>query len=247
MEFDLSMSMKNKPIPDQVALVTGGGTGIGRAFTEVLAAAGARVVIASRREEVLRHTAEELNLKLGAEKVFPHAFDIRERLLIDALVHQVVEQHGALDILINNSGLAVPEMADEITEAGWDKVMDTNLRGVMQMVRAALPFMIANEFGDVVNVSSQAGKHGYADVPSYCASKFGLLGYAESLRDHVRKTGANIRVFNFCPGLVDVENTQTGQAPREGFVHVANLARTLMYALSLDRNVMLEDISIYAK
>jgi NAD(P)-dependent dehydrogenase (short-subunit alcohol dehydrogenase family) len=173
------MALKNKPISDQVALVTGGGTGIGRAFTEALAAAGARVVIASRREDLLRHTAEELNLKLGAERVFPCVFDIRERRLIDALVGQVIKQHGTLDILINNSGLAVPETVDQITEEGWDKVMDTNLRGVMQLVRAALPFMIANEFGDIINVSSQAGKHGYADVPSYCASKFGLLGYAE--------------------------------------------------------------------
>jgi len=63
----------------------------------------------------------------------------------------------------------------------------------------------------------------------------------------VRKTGANIRVFNFCPGLVDVENSRSDQTAREGFVHVANMARTLIYALSLDRNVVLEDISIYAK
>src|SRR5437660_4061628 len=114
----------------------------------------------------------------------------------------------------------------------------------MQLVRAALPHMIDNDFGDIVNISSQAGKHGYADVLSYCASKFGLLGYAESLRDHVRKVGANIRVFNFCPGLVDVENTVAGAETKPGFIHVANMARTLMYALSLDRNVVLEDINI---
>jgi len=107
--------------------------------------------------------------------------------------------------------------------------------------------MRENDFGDIVNVSSQAGKHGYADVPSYCASKFGLLGYAEALRDHVRKTGANIRVFNFCPGLVDVENSKPNQSPREGFIHVTNMARTLMYALALDRNVVLEDINLYAR
>ena len=107
--------------------------------------------------------------------------------------------------------------------------------------------MAAHGFGDIVNVSSQAGKHGYADVPSYCASKFGLLGYAEALRDHVRKTGANIRVFNFCPGLVDVENTKPDQTPRDGFIHVRNMARTLMYALSLDRDVVLEDISLYSR
>jgi len=241
------MALKNKPISDQVALVTGGGTGIGRAFTEALATAGARVIIASRREDVLRHTAEELNLKLGAERVFPYAFNIRERKLIDALVGHIVAEHKALDILINKSGLAVPETADQITEEGWDKVMDTNLRGVMQLVRAALPFMIANEFGDIVNVSSQAGKHGYADVPSYCASKFGLLGYAEALRDHVRKADANIRVFNFCPGLVDVENSGADAKPKPGFIHVSNMARTLMYVLSLDRDVMLEDLNLYAR
>jgi meso-butanediol dehydrogenase/(S,S)-butanediol dehydrogenase/diacetyl reductase len=238
--------MKTKAFPEQIALVTGGGTGIGHAFTEALASAGVTVVIASRRGNVLDHTAHELNLKLGAERVFPYAFDIRERREIDALVGHVIERHGALDILVNNSGLAVPETVDQITEEGWDRVMDTNLRGVMQLVRAALPFMIANEFGDIVNMSSQAGKHGYADVPSYCASKFGLLGYAEALRDHVRKANANIRVFNFCPGLVDVENAAADKAPRPGFIHVSNMARTLMYALSLDRNVVLEDISLYA-
>src|ERR1700687_689255 len=239
--------MRTKPLSDQVALVTGGGTGIGRAFTEALGVAGAKVVIAPRREEVVSHTAHELNLSFGAERVFPYAFDIRERREIDALVGHVIEQHGTLDILVNNSGLAVPETVDQITENGWDKVMDTNLRGVMQLVRATLPNMIANGFGDVVNISSQAGKHGYADVPSYCASKFGLLGYAEALRDHVRKADANIRVFNFCPGLVDVENTEPGAQTQPGFMHLANTARTLMYALSLDREVVIEDINIYAR
>jgi len=239
--------MRTKPLLDQVALVTGGGTGIGRAFAEALGVAGVKVVIASRREEVVSHTAHELNLKFGAERVFPYAFDIRERREIDALVGHVIEQHGTLDILVNNSGLAVPETVDQITETGWDKVMDTNLRGVMQLVRATLPSMIANGFGDIVNISSQAGKHGYADVPSYCASKFGLLGHAEALRDHVRKADANIRVFNFCPGLVDVENTEPGAQTKPGFIHVANMARTLMYVLSLDREVVLEDINIYAR
>ncbi len=241
------MESKTKPLSDQIALVTGGGSGIGRAFTEALARAGARVVIASRREDVLRNTAEELNGKCGAERVFPYAFDIRDRRQIDALIDHVVGKWKSIDLLINNSGLAVPETVDQITEDGWDKVIETNLRGVMQLVRAALPHMIKNDFGDIVNVSSQAGKHGYADVPSYCASKFGLLGYAEGLRDHVRKTGANIRVFNFCPGLVDVENSAPDSKPRSGFIHVSNLARTLMYVLSLDRDVVLEDVNLYAR
>ena len=241
------MPLKSRPFSEQVALVTGGGTGIGRAFTEALAMAGARVVIASRREETLRQTADELNPQFGAERVFAFAFDIRDRAQIVSLVSNIIDRWQSLDLIINNSGLAVPETVDQITDDGWDKVMETNLRGAMQLVRAALPHMIKNDFGDIVNVSSQAGKHGYADVPSYCASKFGLLGYAEALRDHARKTGANIRVFNFCPGLVDVENAAPDAKPRAGFIHVSNLARTLMYALSLDRDVVLEDINIYAK
>jgi len=241
------MGFKMKQLSDQVALVTGGGTGIGSAFAEQLALLGVQVVIASRRKDVLQETADEINELVGWERVFPYVFDIRDRAQSDSLVSYIIERWRALDLLINNSGLAVPETVDQISEDGWDEVMDTNLRGVMHVVRAVLPQMMANDFGDIVNISSQAGKHGYADVPSYCASKFGLLGYAEALRDHVRKTGANIRVFNFCPGLVDVENTQPDQTPRPGFIHVANMARTLIYALSLDRNVVLEDVSLYSR
>jgi NAD(P)-dependent dehydrogenase (short-subunit alcohol dehydrogenase family) len=238
---------KTKPLSEQVALVTGGGTGIGRAFAEALAAEGARVCIASRSESVLRGTAEELNAAAGAERVHTYAFDVRVREQCEALVRHCVEHFGSLDVLVNNSGLAVPETVEEITDEGWETVLQTNLKGAMWLVRAALPLMAAHGFGDIVNVSSQAGKHGYADVPSYCASKWGLLGFAESVRDHVRKTGVGVRVFNLCPGLVDVENTAADAEPRPGFIHVSNMARTLLYALSLDRNVVLEDINIYAK
>ena len=239
--------LKTKPLAEQVALVTGGGTGIGRAFAGALASAGARVLIASRSESVLRRTADELNGSVGAERVFTYAFDVRVREQCEALVRHCAEAFGSLDVLVNNSGLAVPETVEQLTEEGWETVLQTNLKGAMWLVRAALPRMAAQEFGDIVNVSSQAGKHGYADVPSYCASKWGLLGFAESVRDHVRKTGANVRVFNICPGLVDVENTAPDAAPRPGFVHVSNMARTLLYALSLDRDVVLEDINIYAR
>ena len=241
------VSLRTKPFSEQFALVTGGGTGIGRAFAGALAAAGVRVCIASRNEAALARAAGELNSAAGAERVHPYAFDVRVREECEALVRHCAERFGSLDVLVNNSGLAVPETVDEITDEGWETVLQTNLKGAMWLVRAALPEMAAREFGDIVNVSSQAGKHGYADVPSYCASKWGLLGFAESVRDHARKTGANVRVFNLCPGLVDVENTAPDAAPRPGFVHVSNMARTLMYALSLDRNIVLEDINIYAR
>lgn len=242
------MPLRHKPLAEQVAIITGGGTGIGRAFAATLAESGAKaIVIASRRAAVLRATAAELNAQVQAERVFPFAFDIRDLAQTDRLVQQTAERFGTIDLLVNNSGLAMPETVEAITAEGWAKVLETNLRGAMWLVRAALPYMLREDFGDIVNVSSQAGKHGYADVPSYCASKFGLLGYAEALRDHARKTGANIRVFNLCPGLVDVEQTGAAAEPRPGFIHVRNMARTLLYVLSLDRNVVLEDINIYAR
>src|SRR5205085_7115573 len=201
------MTLRTKPLNEQVALVTGGGTGIGRAFAEALAAQGVRVCIASRRKDVLEEAAAKINEVVGRERVFPYAFDVRAREQCEGVVRHTAERFGLLDVLVNNSGLAVPETVEEITEEGWDTVLETNLKGAMWLVRAALPLMAAQGFGDIVNVSSQAGKHGYADVPSYCASKWGLLGFAEAVRDHVRRGGANVRVFNFCPGLVDVENT----------------------------------------
>jgi NAD(P)-dependent dehydrogenase (short-subunit alcohol dehydrogenase family) len=241
------MAWKTKPFTEQIALVTGGGTGIGRAFTEALATHGARVVIASRRGDALEAAAADINERVGGERVYTYAFDVRVREQCEALVNHVAGRFGSLDVLVNNSGLAVPETVEEMTDEGWEIVLQTNLKGAMWLVRAALPSMAAQGFGDIVNVSSQAGKHGYADVPSYCASKWGLLGFAESVRDHVRKAGTNVRVFNLCPGLVDVENTAADAEPRPGFVHVSNMAKTLMYALSLDRNVVLEDINVYAR
>ncbi len=124
--------------------------------------------------------------------------------------------------------------------------METNLRGAMWLSQIVLPKMFDANFGDIINVSSQAGKHGYADVPSYCASKFALLGLAESIRDEIRRRVANVRVFNLCPGLVDVESDPNGPA-KSGFLHVRNLSATLLYALDLDRDVELHDIGMTSR
>lgn len=238
--------MMEKSLSEQTAMITGGATGIGRSFGEALLGAGiGAIVIASRRRDVLNAAAAEMNAKYG-ERVTPYAFDIRDTHQADELAKFVQAKFGTVDILINNSGLAVPETVTEITNEGWDKVLETNLRGAMWMTQRILPMMIAQDFGDIINVSSQAGKNGYADVPAYCASKFGLLGFAESVRDDVRKRGANVRVFNFCPGLVDVDSPFEAE-PRPGSIHVRNMATTLLYVLSLDRNVNLEDINIYAR
>ncbi|HYY42236.1 MAG TPA: SDR family NAD(P)-dependent oxidoreductase, partial [Pyrinomonadaceae bacterium] len=120
---------KSKPLTEQVAIITGGGTGIGRALAEAFVDAGARtVIIASRRANVLRQTAAELNARAGAERVFAHSFDVRDLAQTEALVHETAERFGTIDLLINNAGLAIAETVEAITDAGWDKVLETNLR-----------------------------------------------------------------------------------------------------------------------
>src|SRR5437588_5201838 len=109
------MAFKTKPFNEQIALVTGGGTGIGRAFAEALSSAGAIVIIASRRQEIVDRTASELNSKIGIQRVFPYAFDIRQLDQTESLVRYIVGRWGAIDILINNSGLAVPETVSNLT------------------------------------------------------------------------------------------------------------------------------------
>lgn len=113
------MALRDKPLSEQVAIITGGGTGIGRAFAEALAAAGIKAcVIAARRADVLRNTAAELNAQAGAARVFPHAFDIRDLARTESLVRATAARFGTIDLLINNSGLAVQETVETSTDAG---------------------------------------------------------------------------------------------------------------------------------
>jgi meso-butanediol dehydrogenase / (S,S)-butanediol dehydrogenase / diacetyl reductase len=237
-------SMSTKPLHEQTVLITGGGSGIGRTMAQSLLEAGfGNILIASRRGSVLRETSDALTMMFPKQRVLHFEFDIRVRSQVEGLVEFAKGRFGVVDVLINNSGLAVPESVESITEDGWNTVLETNLRGVMWLTQLLLPGMKLQNFGDIVNVASQAGKHGYADVPSYCASKFGLLGFAESVRDDVCRQGLNIRIVNLCPALVDVESNPNSPS-KPGFLHVRAIAQTLIYCLSLDRNVVLHDVGL---
>ena len=150
--------MKTKPFNGQVAIVTGGGTGMGSACSEALGACGLQCRDRFATERCVAGCCCRINATLSAERVFPYDFDIRKSGDATSLVRDVFERWQTIDVLINNSGLAVPETVDSITDDGWDKVLETNLRGAMQLVRAVCRTCVRNDFGDIVNVSSQAGK-----------------------------------------------------------------------------------------
>lgn len=240
------MARIQMPFNEQVALITGGGSGIGRALAAGLLAQGCKVVIASRRGDLLHRTAAELNAQFPKARVYPYVFDIRIQEQTERLVKWVQETFGHLDILINNSGVADHAAIESLDDATWNYVMETNLRGAMWLMRAALPGMRTRNFGDIVNIVSQAGRNGYGDVPAYCASKHAIIGLARAVDDELRKAAVNVRITNICPSLVDVGQTGEKDIPREGAMHVRNMLKTLMFCLSLDRNVRLSELDLMA-
>lgn len=232
------------PLNDQVAIVTGGGSGIGRTLAETLLSAGIKVVIASRNSDIIHRTAGELNAAYKKARAYPYVFDIRNEAQARRLVTWTRETLGRVDILVNNSGTADSEPLQRMDMATWDRVLETNLRGALFLMQEVLPEMLQRNSGDIINIVSQAGKNGYPNVPAYCASKHALLGLARSLDAELRLQKKNIRIFNILPSLVDVVNVADSASPREGTMHLRNLSRTLLFCLSLDREVRLGDIDL---
>jgi NAD(P)-dependent dehydrogenase (short-subunit alcohol dehydrogenase family) len=178
----------------KVAVVTGGASGIGRALGRRLASDGARVVLADVDAEGVSRAAEEI----GA---VGRVLDVRDRAAFAALVGDVVGEHGRLDLLFNNAGIAPGGPTAELPASVWDDVLGVNLGGVVNGVLAAWPVFVRQGGGHLVNTASGAGLAGPPMVAAYSASKFGVVGLGQSLRAEGAALG--IRVTTICPGAVD--------------------------------------------
>jgi 3-oxoacyl-[acyl-carrier protein] reductase len=194
------------PLKDRVALVTGGSRGMGRAIALRLASLGASVAICGRDRTALAESADGL-AKSGV-RVFSQVTDLTSSLQIAELVGAAQIALGSISILVNNAGVGLFGPAHEKSEADWDRVVDTNLKSVFLVSRAVAPSMIRGGRGDIINISSLAGRNTFAGGGIYCASKWGLIGLsgcmAEDLRDH------GIRVSVVCPGSVATEFSSRG-------------------------------------
>jgi NAD(P)-dependent dehydrogenase (short-subunit alcohol dehydrogenase family) len=191
-------------LKDRVAIITGGGTGIGKAMANLFASEGAAVVIASRTLANLEQTAGEIKSKGGRATVLP--MDLNDEVQISRMVAQTLEEYGQIDILVNNSAALVRgniEVADMNTEA-WNQVMMVNLTGTMACCREALRSMKARRSGIIINVSSIAGTSGVRYAGAYCTSKWGILGLTETLA--VEAGEYNIRVNSLSPAGTNTEN-----------------------------------------
>jgi len=200
------------PLAGQVALITGASRGIGLAIARRLGEMGAQLAICGREAHALEHAREALR-RAGYETLAVPA-DVTRRAEVDTLVKRTNEALGEIEMLVNNAGVGVFAPLHELREEDWDRVMDTNLKGVYLCSRAVAPQMIRRRRGHIINIASLAGKNAFAGGGVYCASKWGLLGLTRCLAEDLR--GHGIRVSAICPGTVATEfSPHAGKDPQK--------------------------------
>jgi NAD(P)-dependent dehydrogenase (short-subunit alcohol dehydrogenase family) len=181
----------------KVALVTGGGNGIGAATCRAFAAAGARVAVLDRAAEAAKEVAAEIVCKGGSAAA--HAVDVADRDVFTALAAAIAEAAGGIDILVNGAGTTVRAMIAEMRPEDWDRVIAVNLTGALNGIQAVLPHMRKRGGGAIVNVASIAGQRiSFGGTANYTASKAGLLGLTRHAAYELAPDG--IRVNAVCPG-----------------------------------------------
>jgi NADP-dependent 3-hydroxy acid dehydrogenase YdfG len=191
---------------DKVAIVTGASSGIGWSTAKLLAAEGAKVVLAARRIERLEQLKNEI-VKAGG-KAIAIKTDVVQRTEVEAMVKTTINQFGKIDILINNSGIMPLSFMKNLHVDEWERMIDVNLKGALYVIAAVLPAMMKQRSGDIVNISSLAGRKLFPAGAVYCATKFGLTALSEGMRMELSKE-YNIRITSIEPGAVATELTQT--------------------------------------
>ena len=202
-----------QPLVGQVALVTGAGRGIGAAIARKLAALGATAILCGRTQSTLDSTAQAILDAGGKTEVIP--CDVTNLRQLEQASARVDSTFGRLDILVNNAGVGgFTAPLHELPPEDWDRILNTNLRGVYFSIRAFAPLMIRARRGHIINISSLAGKNALPKGAAYAASKWGLNGLSYSVAEELR--GHNIRVAVICPGSVDTElSPHAGKDPNK--------------------------------
>lgn len=195
------MKLKNK-----VAIVTGASSGIGEATALALAADGAKLVLAARRLDRL----EKLKMKIEASggAAICVKTDVVSRADVENLAKTALDTFGKIDILINNAGIMPLSYMKNLHVEEWDRMIDVNMKGALYAIAAVLPDMQQRKSGDIVNISSIAGRKLFPGAAVYCATKFGITALSEGMRMELSKP-YNIRITSIEPGAVDTELTYT--------------------------------------
>jgi ketoreductase len=190
----------------KIALVTGGGSGIGKAIALKLAQNGAKVAIASRTRSRLEEAVKELTDR--SLQVLPIAMDVRKKSDVERGVDAIVSAWGGVHILVNNAGISGLSMISDPDDAKWYDIVDTNLSGLYLATKAVLKTMPDHCGGRVINISSVLGKFGVPGYAAYCTTKHGMIGFTRALA--LELVGRGVTVNAICPGWVDTEMATLG-------------------------------------
>ena len=187
----------------QIALVTGATRGIGRAIATELAAAGLKVVGTATTEAGARAITEALAAHTGCRGIM---LDVTDAAAVDAAVDALVKEHGAIHVLVNNAGITRDGLSMRMKDDDWDAVVDTNLKAVFRMSRAAIRPMMKQRYGRIVNITSVVGASGNPGQANYAAAKAGVAGMTRSLARELGSRGITVNCV--APGFIDTDMTR---------------------------------------
>jgi len=227
----------------RVVLITGAGRGIGRALAHAFAAAGAKVALLGKTKKNLLEVQKELKDSGAATVVL--AADVSDEGAVSRAVAAAEQQLGPVDVLVNNAGIFALAPVEKMDTVAFDRMLAVNLRGPFLMSRAVLPGMKSRERGHIVNISSTAGRRGFAGGGAYCASKFGLAGLTEAMRYEAR--ASNVRVTCVYPSTVNtdlVKKSGMDLAP-ERAIQPEDVANAIVALVAMDDRAMTTALEIW--
>ena len=191
-------NLKNK-----IAIVTGASQGIGKSISEIFSKAGAHVVCLARNADKLKEIVSEISKNGNSASYI--SCDISDSNLVENAFKSVVKDYKQIDVLVNNAGITQDSLIMRMKEQGWDKVMDTNLKGAFHTTKIVLRQMMRKKYGRIINITSIVGLQGNPGQSNYAASKAGLIGFSQSVAKEVASRGITVNCI--APGWIETEMT----------------------------------------
>jgi NADP-dependent 3-hydroxy acid dehydrogenase YdfG len=235
-------------IKGKLVVITGASSGLGETAARHLSGLGAAVVLGARRADRIEKLAKEIRDNGG--KAFAIAVDVTQREQVKKLVDVAVEQFGRVDVILNNAGIMPLSPVDRLNVNEWDKMIDVNIKGVLNGIAAVLPYMMEQKSGQIINTSSVAGHKIFNGSAVYSATKFAVRALTEGLRMEVKPY--NIRTTIVCPGAVKTEllehiseaDLQQANKDYVGTVGISpeSFARVVAFAISQPEDVDINEI-----
>lgn len=237
---------------NKIILITGASSGFGKAITYKFAAAGWNCIITGRRADRLHEIATELEKKYSV-KILPLVFDVQNRKVVTDTLTALPQEWKAIDVLVNNAGLALGRDSFENANLDdWDTMIDTNVKGLMYVTKAIMPFMTDRKTGHIINIGSTAGKEVYKDGNAYCASKHAVDAISKAMRIDLLPYG--IKVTAIHPGAAETEfsivrfkgDDTKANAVYDGYkaLQAEDIAEITYYTATLPAHVCINDLVV---